>query len=128
MICDRPNVVRSGKVTVNSALDKKGKGDSRTIWRKPFGRRNNIWRFDTQKNNEHPAPFPLKLANDHIISWSNEGDTVFDCFMGSGTTGMACANLDRNFIGIELDAEYFKIAENRIDSATRQMKIDFKTY
>jgi site-specific DNA-methyltransferase (adenine-specific) len=64
----------------------------------------------------HPAAFPYQLAHDHIISWSNEGDTVLDPFMGSGTTGVAAKNLNRNFIGIELDKQYFKIAEKRIDA------------
>ena len=63
---------------------------------------------------EHPAIFPEKLANDHIISWSNEGDVVLDCFMGSGTTGLAAKNLNRNFIGIEKDAGYFEIAKQRL--------------
>ena len=80
-----------------------------------YGQRFNIWyNAPKQYNNEHPAPFPEKLAHDHIISWSNEGDTVLDPFMGSCTTGVACKNLNRNFIGIELDPEYFKIAEKRI--------------
>lgn len=63
---------------------------------------------------KHPAIFPEQLANDHIVSWSNEGDTVFDPFMGSGTTGKMALLSNRNFIGIELDKEYFKIAEERI--------------
>ena len=63
----------------------------------------------------HGATFPEQLAHDHIISWSNEGDTILDPFTGSGTTGVACKNLNRNFIGIELDPEYFKIAEKRIN-------------
>ena len=49
-----------------------------------------------------------------INEYSHEGDTVLDCFMGSGTTGVACANTGRNFIGIELDGQYFEIAEKRI--------------
>jgi site-specific DNA-methyltransferase (adenine-specific) len=57
---------------------------------------------------------PEKLAHDHIISWSNEGDTVLDPFMGSGTTGVACARLGREFIGIEMNPEYVAIAERRI--------------
>lgn len=65
----------------------------------------------------HPAPFPEQLANDHIISWSNPGDIVFDPFMGSGTTGKMALLNGRNFIGIELDKEYFAIAENRIRQA-----------
>ena len=83
-----------------------------------FQDRSNIWKYAQEGNkSEHPAPFPEKLANDHIISWSNENDLVLDCFMGSGTTGVACKNLGRKFIGIEMDEGYFKIAEDRIDAA-----------
>ena len=85
-----------------------------------FGRRRNVWDiFPAKRRSErlHPAPFPEELARDHIISWSNEGDTVLDPFMGSGTTGVACQNLNRSFIGIELDAGYFEIAKNRIEEA-----------
>ena len=63
----------------------------------------------------HPAIFPEKLALDQILSWSNENGTVLDPFMGSGTTGVACKNLNRNFIGIEKDNKYFKIASDRIN-------------
>ena len=62
----------------------------------------------------HPAIFPEKLAADHITSWSNPGDTVFDPFMGSGTTGKMAKQLGRDFIGIEKVPEYFKIAQDRI--------------
>ncbi len=58
-----------------------------------------------------------KLAEDHILSWSNEGDVILDPFMGSGTTGKMCKVLNRNFIGIELDDGYFQIAEKRIKEA-----------
>ncbi len=115
LIKDRPNKVKSGTVKVNGGLDKTGRGKSRIVERRPFGKRNNIWRFDTQKNSEHPAPFPEKLANDHIISWSREGDTVLDPFMGSGTTGKMAVLKNREFIGIEISEEYFKIAEKRIN-------------
>lgn len=104
-----------GSVVSNSAM--KNEPD-RTI--KPVGVRYNIWRITSARNantsdtGNHPAPFPEKLAHDHILSWSNEGDTVLDPFMGSGTTGVACKNLKRNFIGIELDKEYFEIAKSRI--------------
>ena len=87
---------------------------------KPFGSRFNILDTVPEKGavtKLHPATFPDVLARDHIISWSNPSDTVFDPFMGSGTTGVACINTNRNFIGIELDADYFKIAENRIADA-----------
>lgn len=116
-IKDRENVVKSGKVKVNGSLGKDGKGVDRVVERKPFGKRNNIWRMDTQKNSEHPAPFPEQLANDHILSWSNEGDTVLDPFMGSGTTGKMAVLNTRKFIGIELAEEYFAIACQRIDAA-----------
>jgi len=117
LIKDRENKVKSGKVKVNSGLDKEGKGRTRIVERKPFGKRNNIWRFDTKKNSDHPAPFPEKLAQDHILSWSNGGDTILDPFMGSGTTGVVCKNLNREFIGIELDGAYFNIAKQRISEA-----------
>lgn len=78
----------------------------------------NIWRIPNHGGNGtgHPAPFPLQLAADHIASWSNPGDVVLDCFMGSGTTGVACKNLGRSFIGIELDDNYYQIATKRIEA------------
>ncbi len=60
------------------------------------------------------AIFPEQLAIDHIKSWSNEGDTILDCFMGSGTTATACINLKRNYIGSEISKEYYDIAIERI--------------
>jgi site-specific DNA-methyltransferase (adenine-specific) len=82
-----------------------------------YGQRFNIWEVNPQRQrgeNVHPAPFPLPLAQDHITSWSNEGDAVFDPFLGSGTTGVAAKNLDRNFIGIEKVEEYYDMAKERI--------------
>ena len=82
-----------------------------------FGQRHNVWLAHPEKSNSkrfHPAMFPEHLAAEHIISWSNEGDTVFDPFMGSGTTGAACLNTGRRFIGIEMDEGYFNIAKARI--------------
>lgn len=71
---------------------------------------------------EHPAIFPEKLAHDHIVSWSNEGDTVLDPFMGSGTTGKMAQNLKRNFIGIEKDKEYWKLANSRLRQNAKILK------
>ena len=91
-----------------------------------FGMRTNVWNMNTVgqemmcKRPPHPAMFPEKLAHDHIISWSNEGDTVLDCFMGSGTTGKMAKQLNRNFIGIEISQEYLHIAKERIDKALRE--------
>ena len=88
----------------------------RVITRKEFGRRFNIWKYhESGTKSKHSAVFPEKLAHDHIISWSNEGDTVLDPFMGSGTTGKMAKQLNRQFIGIELDPEYFEIAKKRIE-------------
>lgn len=65
----------------------------------------------------HPTQKPLELMKRCVRLWSNEGDIVLDFTMGSGTTGVACVQLDRNFIGIELDKDYFKIAKERIENA-----------
>jgi site-specific DNA-methyltransferase (adenine-specific) len=84
---------------------------------KEYGARYNIWDISPNTSNKtgHPAVFPEQLAKDHIITWSNEGDVVLDCFMGSGTTGVACKELNRNFIGIEIDKQYFETAKERIE-------------
>ena len=79
--------------------------------------KSNVWEIAIAQNHtSHPAVFPEKLAIDHIISWSNEGDLVLDPFMGSGTTGIACKKLNRNFIGIEKVEEYFNIAVERLNN------------
>jgi site-specific DNA-methyltransferase (adenine-specific) len=82
-----------------------------------YGQRFNVWQINEEKvfNKLHPATFPMKLVYDHIISWSNEGDTVLDCFLGSGTTGKVAKQLNRQFIGIEISPEYLEIAKNRIN-------------
>lgn len=90
---------------------------------KEFGVRYNIWQYSNAPMNgtkdkiayKHPATFPEQLAHDHIISWSNKGDTVLDCFMGSGTTGKMAKQLNRDFIGIEISQEYLDIAKERIN-------------
>jgi site-specific DNA-methyltransferase (adenine-specific) len=84
-----------------------------------YGQRFNIWEQPSEKskhNRFHPAMFPEQLAHDHITSWSNEGDTVLDCFMGSGTTGKMAKQLNRNFIGMEISQEYLDIATVRINA------------
>jgi site-specific DNA-methyltransferase (adenine-specific)/site-specific DNA-methyltransferase (cytosine-N4-specific) len=77
---------------------------------------NNISNQFTDKQ-KHPATFPVNLVNFFIKTFSNEKDIVLDPFMGSGTTGIACKNLNRDFIGIEMDENYFKIAKQRIENA-----------
>ena len=75
----------------------------------------NVWSIANVKNTtQHKAIFPKKLANDHIISWSNENDLVYDCFMGSGTTAKMAIVNNRSYIGSEISKEYCDIAERRI--------------
>ena len=68
----------------------------------------------SSEKTEHTTQKPVWLMEDILKTLSNDGDTVLDLFMGSGTTGVACVNTNRNFIGIELDDNYFNIAEDRI--------------
>ena len=68
------------------------------------------------EHTEHPTQKPLKLMERCVKLWTNEGDTVLDFTMGSGTTGVACKKLKRSFIGIEKDTHWFNVAKNRIDS------------
>ena len=77
---------------------------------------NNVWVISTSvKKTGHPPPFPEKLAQDHILSWSNPGDTVLDPMCGSGTTCLAAKQLDRKFIGIDISQEYCDIATKRVN-------------
>lgn len=90
-----------------------------TIENGEFGYRENIWRFACGgglmgDNGSHPATFPEKLAADHILSWSNEGDIVLDPFSGSGTTAKMARRMGRRFIGIDVNAQYCEIAANRL--------------
>lgn len=75
------------------------------------------------KDREHPTQKPLALMKWIIQTYTHEGDTILDPFMGSGTTGVACVQTGRNFIGIEIDEGYFKIAEKRIHEAQQQMRL-----
>jgi len=89
--------------------------------------RSNIWRYNVgftsgDDKTEHPAVFPELLAQDHILSWSNEGDIVFDPFMGSGTTAKMALLNKRNYIGFELDTTYCDIANKRIQDNSELLK------
>ena len=89
-----------------------------------YSKRNNWWLYPRKTGyGGHPATFPVGLVQDHIISWSNTGDVVLDPFMGSGTTGVACINTDRDFIGIEIDPEYFEIAKERIEKTMHASEV-----
>lgn len=68
-----------------------------------------------QNGKVHPTQKPVELMEYLIKTYTNEGETVLDFTMGSGTTGVACKNTNRNFIGIEMDDKYFEIAKDRIE-------------
>src|SRR5690606_32486630 len=77
-----------------------------------------VLKFSRDKNKSHPTQKPVALMEYLIRTYTNEGETVLDNTMGSGTTGVAARNTGRSFIGIERDPQYFAIAEQRINGAT----------
>ena len=107
-----------GGKTYDSTVKKITKGKERE--RKTFilnteRYKDNIWECAIAQNKtEHPAVFPESLIADHITSWSNEGDIVYDPFIGSGTTALAARSLGRTYIGSEISQEYCQIAEQRL--------------
>ena len=72
-------------------------------------------------NGGHPTQKPIYVMEWLINRLSNEGDNILDCFMGSGSTGVACLSTNRNFIGIELDDTYFDIAKKRIENTYNKL-------
>lgn len=123
--CLRDGDWASGKD--NSAMrQRKGKKQI-----KEFGIINNVWEYQTGGNKttkdkiafQHPAIFPEKLAEDHILSWSNEGDLVFDPMCGSGTTCKMALKNNRKTIGIDTSEEYCEIANERIKPFLEQKKL-----
>ena len=86
-------------------------------------RRNDVFEFakDAPSTYVHPTQKPISLLKEIIERSSNEGGVVLDCFMGSGSTGVACVNTNRRFIGIELDDGYFEIAKKRIEEAVNDL-------
>lgn len=124
------NLIRDKK-NLSFGKDKSGtgrrlaNGEKKIEKRKPnkeFSKRNNWWYIPVVNNRDsgnHPAVFPERLANDHILQWSNEGCVVLDPFMGSGTTGKMQILNNRNFIGIELEKKYFDISKERIENAQK---------
>jgi len=116
-ICDHKNVnggvVQRKDSVINKGSNVKGEG---SFVRAEFSRRPNIWKVHVGRNKTgHPAVFPEQLASDHIVSWSNVGDLVYDPFMGSGTTAKMALLNDRRFVGSEISGEYCLIAAERID-------------
>ena len=90
--------------------------------KKEYTCRGNVWTYAVGgAKTIHPAPFPEKLAEDHILSWSNEGDTVLDPMAGSGTTLKMAKKNNRNFIGIEISSDYIAIAKKRIEETPTKL-------
>jgi len=137
LIADKPNKNFGKKVT---GTERKPDGTlkphtavknktNRTV--KKFGVRTNVWlysvgKWKTTKDEyayKHPAMFPEQLAEDHILTWSNPGDIVFDPFLGSGTTAKMAVLNDRKYIGFEISKEYFDIASQRLKTLNRISKI-----
>jgi DNA modification methylase len=125
---DRPatvNRISTGKPISAGGQRIRPSGKVRNVFVRASDRlslRDNVWSYPVggasgDERTGHPAPFPEALARDHILSWSNEGDVVFDPFTGSGTTGKMALLHGRKFIGIEKQAEYLAIAEARIANA-----------
>lgn len=122
LICDKPNKW-AGYTNWGKNTNRLKNGElQETADIKPvpeFSPRNNIWKYNVGKgfnskdaeSHEHPAIFPEQLAEDHIISWSNEGDIVLDPFSGSGTTSKMAKKNKRKYIGIDISEEYCKLAE-----------------
>lgn len=106
------------KQTRSCREDRKYKKEKGVI--KPVGRRFNVWSVSRGMNKtSHPAVFPEQLANDHIISWSNEGDVVFDPFVGSGTTAKMAMLNNRHYIGCDISQEYIDIATKRLNECKK---------
>ena len=123
IIKDKPNK-RAGEIQNGSIRQADGTVRRTSNYGKKtiadFGRRANVWRvFPAKSKSErlHPAPFPEALAKDHIISWSNPGDVVFDPFAGSGTTAKMALLNNRRYVGAEISSEYVEIARCRISEA-----------
>lgn len=109
--------------------DKNGEfGQPKLVNIKEMVPRRNIWTYkvglynSTSDKNafQHPAIFPEKLVEDHILSWSNEGDLILDTFIGSGTTAKMSILNKRNFIGFEINEEYYNIALDRIKNLIKK--------
>lgn len=118
-IKDRVNVSHGRKISgtqrMKDGTTVKSHGNGKTI--KEYGKRTNVWKLSGGKREKgHPAPFPEKLAKDHILSWSNEGDLVFDPFSGSGTTAKMCMEINRLFCGSEISKEYCDLSIERLES------------
>lgn len=113
--CKTAGKAKSGTIRQRDGSTKRKSNEG---WVQPdFGQRYNVWNMAGKSVDGHPAPFPLDLARDHILSWSNEGDVVLDPFAGSGTTCLAARDAGRKYVGIEINPEYIEIINRRLGLA-----------
>ena len=118
IIKDRPN--KKIHPTISSKRQKDGRMVKRLHIPRAIGCRFNVWEMpgcaSSKERTGHPAQMSLRLATDHVLSWSTPGDVVLDPFAGSGTTGAACQNTGRQFVLIEREAEYCEIIKKRLET------------
>jgi len=126
LICDKPNKW-AGYTNWGKNTHRKKDGnlvEGKKIKPVPeYSPRNNIWKYLVNKgfnskdkeSHQHPAIFPEQLAEDHILTWSNEGDVILDCFAGSGTTLKMAKKNNRNYIGIEISEKYCNLINSILD-------------
>lgn len=129
-IKDKPNKHAGKTLSGTKGRTKDGfKRDLKPVIMGDFQARFNIWEYTTGSSVasdkiafKHPAIFPEDLAKDHIYTWSNEGDLVYDPFMGSGTTAKMAILNNRNWVGSEISSEYCDIIEERIKTAWEEKR------
>ena len=141
LIADSPNITAEQRLARRRAVRlHDGSMHPNSAWRRDrhrkcnaYGVRRNIWTCPPSTSQRdklalrHPASFPDKLCGDHIYTWSNKGDIVFDPMCGSGTTCKMAEHLERRWIGIDISEEYCAIARERIRTEQAQLKLDIGT-
>jgi len=137
LICDKPNKW-SGYTSFGTSTNRNAKGELvKAKNRKPtpnFSPRHNVWKFNTGKKYtteddfafDHPAMFPESLAEDHVMTWTQEGDLIVDPFVGAGTTTKMAAINNRRWLGIDISSEYVEIANKRMEIAEQMIQNGYK--
>lgn len=115
----KPYKAISGRMSSNYDIN-----HSKTVFTDNKGERypQDVIKFLRDKKKYHPTEKPVDLCEYLVKTYTDEGETVLDNCMGSGTTGIACINTNRNFIGIEIDDNYFEIARERIEATENQLR------
>ena len=133
LICDKPNKW-SGFTSFGTSTNRNAAGELvKAKNRKPtpnFSPRHNVWKYNTGKKYttnddfafKHPAMFPESLAEDHVMTWTNEGDLIVDPFVGAGTTTKMAAINGRRWLGIDISEEYVDIANERMKIAEQMIQ------